>query len=138
MSSLTVFLARFIGFFTVLMVLCLLARGSGIIGATMADGPVLLAYAVMSLAIGLAMVIGHNIWSGGTLPVIVTLVGWLILAKGLLLALLTPEALAGWMQSIHYGQHPRLFLGPALLIGLYLTWGGFWAGNRPTQGPVSV
>jgi hypothetical protein len=43
--------------------------------------------------------------SGGALPVVVTLVGWLILAKGLLLLFLTPEA------------HPGA-------IGIYLTWAG--------------
>jgi hypothetical protein len=34
---------------------------------------------------GVAMVVGHNVWSGGALPLVVTPVGWLILAKGLLL-----------------------------------------------------
>jgi hypothetical protein len=39
--------------------------------------------AVISLAAGFAMIIGHNVWSGGALPITVTLVGWLILARGL-------------------------------------------------------
>jgi hypothetical protein len=56
-----------------------------------ADGPVMLVYAIISLAVGLAMILGHNVWSGGALPVVVTLVGWLILAKGLMLLFVTPE-----------------------------------------------
>ena len=29
------------------------------------------------------MIVGHNVWSGGPLPVTVTLLGWLIFLKGL-------------------------------------------------------
>ena len=76
MSRLTVFLARFIGLFTVVLVVALLVRGSATVEAAVADGPVMLVYAIISLAAGLAMILGHNVWSGGALPVVVTLVGW--------------------------------------------------------------
>jgi len=125
MSPLTVFLARLIGLFTILVVVLLLMRGSTIIGATVADAPVMLAYAIISLAIGIAMVVGHNVWCGGALPVVVTIVGWLILAKGLLLLLLEPAALLGLFEAMHFGEHYYLLLGPAFVIGGYLTWAGF-------------
>jgi len=92
MSKLTVFLARCIGLFTVLIVVAFLVRGSAMIEATVADGPVMLAYAIISLAMGVAMIVGHNVWSGGALPVVVTLVGWLSLVKGVLLVLLARSA----------------------------------------------
>ena len=125
MSPLTVFLARFTGLFTILVVVSFLVRGSVIIGATVADGPVMLVYAIISLAIGIALILGHNVWSGGVLPVVVTVVGWLILAKGVLLLFLKPEALSGLFEGMHYGENYYLFLAPAFLIGLYLTWAGF-------------
>jgi len=125
MSRLTVFLARSIGLFTVLLVAGFLARGGAVIETTAADGPVMLSYAIISLAMGVAMIVGHNVWSGGVLPVVVTVLGWLILAKGLLLLILSPEALTGMMQQMRYAEHYRLFLAPALVIGLYLTWAGF-------------
>jgi len=125
MSRLTVFLARSIGLFTVLLVAGFLVRGGAAIETTAADGPVMLSYAIISLAMGIAMVVGHNVWSGGALPVVVTLVGWLILAKGLLLLILPPEALSGTMKQMRYADHYQLFLAPALVIGLYLTWAGF-------------
>jgi hypothetical protein len=127
MSQLTVFLARFIGLSTVLIVIGFLVRGSSMIEATVADAPVMLAYAIISLTSGVAMIVGHNVWSGGTLPVVVTLVGWLIFAKGLLLLLLTPAALNGFFEQMQYGQHLYLYLAPALVLGLYLTWAGFTA-----------
>jgi len=125
MSPLTIFLARLIGLFTILVVVLLLLRGSAIIGATVADAPVMFAYAIISLAIGIAMILGHNVWSGGALPVVVTAVGWVTLAKGLLLSLLEPAALLGLFEGMHFGKHYYLFLAPAFLIGVYLTWAGF-------------
>ena len=125
MSRLTVFLARFLGTFTVLLVATLLVRGSAMVETAVADGPVVLVYAIISLAIGIAMILGHNVWSGGALPVVVTLVGWLILAKSLLLLFLTPEALSRFYQKLHYGEHYYFLLAPAFVIGLYLTWAGF-------------
>jgi hypothetical protein len=125
MSRLTVFLARLIGLSFILIVISFLLRGSVTIDATAADAPVMLVYAITGLAVGVAMILGHNVWSGGALPVIVTLVGWLILAKSLLLLFLTPEALSRFYQQIHYGEHSYFFVAPAFLIGLYLTWAGF-------------
>ena len=127
MSRLTVFLARFIGLFTVVLVVALLVRGSASVEAAVADGPVMLVYAIISLATGVAMILGHNVWSGGALPVVVTLVGWLILAKGLMLLFVTPDALQQIFDHMHYGEHYYLYLAPSLVVGLYLTWAGFTA-----------
>jgi hypothetical protein len=46
------------------------------------------------------MILGHNAWSGGRLPVVVTVAGWLILAKGLLLLFVTPEALSQLLERM--------------------------------------
>ena len=127
MSRLTIFLARSIGLFTVLLVAGFAVRGGAVIETTAAGGPVMLSYAIISLAMGVAMVVGHNVWSGGTLPVIVTLMGWLILAKGLLLLILSQDALTGMMHQMRYGEHYALYLAPAFVIGFYLTWAGFSA-----------
>jgi hypothetical protein len=132
MSRLTVFLARFIGLCTILLVAGLAVRGSATVEAAVADAPVMLTYAIISLAAGLAMILGHNVWSGGALPVVVTVVGWLILAKGLVLLLVTPEAMKQLFGGMHYGEHYYLYLLPALVIGLYLTFAGFTT-HPPTQ-----
>jgi hypothetical protein len=127
MSRLTVFLARSIGLFTILLVAGFLVRGGAVIETTAADVPVMISYAIISLAMGVAMVVGHNVWSGGTLPVVVTLAGWLILAKGIFLLVFSPEAFSGIMHRMHYGEHHSVYLGPAFVLGLYLTWAGFTA-----------
>jgi len=131
MSRLTVFLARAIGLFTVVLVVALLVRGSAIIQASVADGPVMLVYATISLAMGIAMALGHNVWTGGALPVVVTLIGWLSLAKGVLLLFLAPDAGSQMFAQTRYAEHYYLYLAPTLVIGLYLTWAGFTA--APTR-----
>jgi len=130
MSKLTVFLARFIGLFVLLVGVGCLVRGKAVVESAVANGPVMLVYALVSLAAGLAMILGHNVWSGGTLPVVVTLVGWLILAKGLVLFFTTPEALTRLLERMQYGEHYSLYVAPSLVIGLYLTWAGFKRPNR--------
>jgi hypothetical protein len=127
MSKLTVYLARYIGLFALLVGTACLARGSAAIEAAVANGPAMLVYAVISLAAGLAMILGHNVWSGGALPVVVTFVGWLILAKGLLLFFATPDTLTHLLGRMQYGDHYSLYVAPSLIIGLYLTWAGFTA-----------
>ena len=127
MSRLTVFLARFIGLFIVLLVVALLVRGGATVETAVADAPVMMVYALISLALGLAMILGHNVWSGGALPVVVTLVGWLMLVKGLVLLCVTPQTLQQFFEHMHYGAHYYLYLAPSLAIGVYLTWAGFTA-----------
>jgi uncharacterized membrane protein len=130
MSTLTIYLARLIGLSAVLLVAALLIRGNALIMATVADGPVMLVYAIFSLAAGLAIILGHNVWSGGTLPVIVTLVGWLIFAKGLALMLVTPETLTPLFERMQQHYHYPIYVVPALIIGLYLIYGGFTSPSK--------
>ena len=127
MSKLTVYLARLIGLFALLFGIGCLVRGNAVIESTVANGPIMLVYALVSVAAGIAMVLGHNVWSGGTLPVAVTLVGWLILVKGLLLFFATPEVLTQLLERMQYGEHYPLYVAPSLVFGLYLTWAGFTA-----------
>ncbi len=81
--------------------------------------------AIMLVA-GLAMVLAHNIWSGGVLAVIVTLVGWITLIKSLFFLLLPPEMEAGFfLGQLHYRQLFYMYTAISLVLGVYLTYGGF-------------
>jgi hypothetical protein len=75
---------------------------------------------------GLAIIIAHNIWSGGVLAIVVTLMGWVVLIKGLLLLILPPDtATAFYMYTLHYREFYYLYTFIPLAIGMYLTYGGF-------------
>jgi hypothetical protein len=125
MSRLTLYLARLIGLFSIIMVAVVLARGSAAVMNAVADPQAMFLYGVISLGLGVAMIVGHNVWSGGVLPVVVTLTGWLIFAKGVILLALTPEALQAMMQRVDYPANAQLYMLPALAIGAYLSWAGF-------------
>ena len=43
----------------------------------------MLIYAIISLGSGVAMIVGHNVWAGGLLPVAVTLVALVDFPEGL-------------------------------------------------------
>jgi hypothetical protein len=81
---------------------------------------------VITLTIGLAMVLAHNVWSGGVLPVVVTLCGWAALIKGLLFLFLPSGVESEFILSAL--RNPLLFyvwMTPSLVIGIYLTYAGF-------------
>jgi hypothetical protein len=127
MSRTTVYLARFIGLFALFAVGAVFVRGPAVIDASLHDAPLMLTYGMISLGAGLALVVGHNVWTGGLTPVVVTLVGWLSLAKGVFLSFFPPDALGRAYASMDYGTHARLYLAPALVVGIYLTVAGFLA-----------
>jgi hypothetical protein len=57
-----------------------------VVHAFVADAPLVLIADVFTLSGGLAILLLHNSWSGGALPVIITLLGWLTLIKAVVLA----------------------------------------------------
>lgn len=125
MSKLTLYLARLIGVLALVLDAAFLMRGNSMIKAAIAAEHVTLIYAIQSLAVGLAIILGHNVWSGGLLPVTVTAVGWLIFAKALLLLFVPHELLLRLLERMQYGEHLTLSIVPSLISGLYLTYAGF-------------
>jgi vacuolar-type H+-ATPase subunit I/STV1 len=94
--------------------------------ALLYSAPVLFIVGLITLAVGLALILVHNVWSGGALPIIVTLIGWLTLLKSLLFLFLSPEgAVRFFLGGLHYEHLFYLYCTIALVLGLYLTYGGF-------------
>src|ERR1700733_8733833 len=50
--------------------------------AIVGSPPLLLVCGVLTLVAGVTIVVGHNVWRGGLMPVVVTILGWLLLFKG--------------------------------------------------------
>jgi hypothetical protein len=93
----------------------------------------LLIVGLIALALGLAMVLAHNIWSGGVLPVVVTIIGWLILIRGLVLLFLPAATVAGLFEAMHFSRLLYLYASISLVLGIYLTFTGFRGGERRPQ-----
>jgi hypothetical protein len=79
---------------------------------------------LIGLAAGLAIVLGHSIWSSGLLALIVTLIGWLTLIRSIILLFLSPEAIGRFIKAVKYQQNYYLFTAVPLFFGLYLTVAG--------------
>jgi ribose/xylose/arabinose/galactoside ABC-type transport system permease subunit len=126
MSPRTLFLGRLIGLYCILISLTMLAHKQAtveVVSALVHNPPVLFVAGVIAVAVGLALILGHNVWSGGAPPVIVTLVGWLALIKGLLILLLSPEAAAEFfLGRLHYEEFYYWYAGASLFLGIYLIY----------------
>ena len=135
MSSRTIFLSRLIGLYCILVVPSMVLHRQATVDwmTALFNNPALMwVLSVITLTIGLAMVLAHNFWSGGALPVVVTLVCWPTLIKGLLFLFLPSGVESEFIFSAL--RNPLLFyvwMTPSLLIGIYLTYGGFK--SRTTQ-----
>jgi len=134
MSARTAFLSKLIGIYCILISLAMVAHRQATVEAMTAllhNPPLVFVVGVMAVAVGLAMVLGHNVWSGGGLPITVTLIGWSSLFKGVLLLFLSPEAVSVFfLAGLHYEQLFDFYAAVALVLGIYLTYGGIRATER--------
>ena len=129
MSERTSFLARLLGLYCLIAAVGVLVQRDAWVAAVAAavhDPAVMLILGAVVVAAGLALVLAHNLWSGGALPVVVTVIGWLTLLKGVVLWLLPPQAAADfYLGRLHYAQLYPVYGAVSLVLGLYLTVAGF-------------
>jgi hypothetical protein len=129
MSARTSFLSRLIGIYCILVAIAMALNKQATVHMVLAlvnNGPLMFVFGLILVAVGLAMILSHNIWTGGALPFIVTLVGWLTLVKGLLFLFLPPPAAAGiFIWGNAYEQYFYLDAAAAFILGAYLTYCGF-------------
>ena len=85
MSQRTAFLSKLIGLYCILVAIPMALNKAAtlhMVAGLVNDAPVLYLFGLTIVAAGLAIVLSHNVWSGGALRVIVTLIGWITLLKG--------------------------------------------------------
>jgi ribose/xylose/arabinose/galactoside ABC-type transport system permease subunit len=136
MTPLTKFLGRLLGLYCLIDGLYMVTRKEAAVNTITAlvhSPPAVYIISAIALAAGLAMILGHNVWSGGVLPIIVTLVGWLALVKGLLLLFFSPEGVARFFDRFQYEQHFYFYAATTLILGAYLTYASF--GSASLQPP---
>jgi hypothetical protein len=75
---------------------------------------------MLGTAAGMAIVLAHQMWSGGPLPVVVTLLGWVILIRGVVLLLLPPPATVRLVEWFRFDEFFYPYLGFAAGLGVYL------------------
>ncbi len=130
MSPLTIFLGKLLGLYCVFVALAMIANKKSVVATVnvwMRSSALMLLTSVITLAIGLALVVGHNVWSGGALPVTVTVVGWVSLIKGLAFLFLPPGQMTKLYETLRYERLFFIYMGVTLALGLYLTIAAFSA-----------
>ena len=133
MSSRTIFLARLIGLTMIAFSLAMLTKKAETVATVTAllhDPVSRLTFGIIALVTGLAVVLSHNRWSGGVLPVVVTVLGWTFLIRGLLLMFLPGALVASVFEKVRFDDYFGLYVGGTLLLGLYLAIAGFRAARR--------
>jgi hypothetical protein len=123
MASRTTYLGRLLGLYAIVVALAMITYKQEtieIITSLLNNATAMFAVGLVGVAAGLALVLAHNVWTGGALPVVVTLVGWWSLIKGLACLFLPQQMMAGL--GPHYDR--LFYVSPliSLLLGLYLVY----------------
>jgi vacuolar-type H+-ATPase subunit I/STV1 len=134
MSNQTRLLSKLLGLYCIIIAVAMVIHQKATletITALVHDRPAMFVVGVITVLAGLAMVLVHNIWSGGAAQVIVTLVGWVTLIKGSLFLLLSPVAAVDfYLGTLHYAQLFYMYAAFSLVLGVYLVYAGFRATPR--------
>lgn len=126
----TLFLCRLIGIYCIVYAILMAVRRQftlDAVTALLASPMAMFVTGVFTLILGLAMVLGHNFWSGGAPRVIVTLVGWVAAAKALVVLFLPSEMQTVYIKGFRFAENLYLYSAVMFVLGAYLAWAGFRA-----------
>ncbi|MDR3534242.1 MAG: hypothetical protein P4L90_27215 [Rhodopila sp.] len=130
MSPRTIYLGRLIGLWLLILSIAEMINKAAMLdtAAQIVDSPSLLFLSGgLTLVAGLAIVLAHNVWRGGVMPIVVTILGWALLIKGIALLVVPPAGSVGMLRASHYADPYPFYVAIALFLGLYLTVAGFAA-----------
>jgi hypothetical protein len=130
MSQATIYLAKLFGLFLLILDLSMFVQRQNTIDTWVAlvhSAPLIYVVSLVTIAAGLAVVLAHTTWRGGALPVVVTLLGWITLLKGVSALLLPADLAMQVFASLNYDRYFYVYACIWLVLGAYLTVSGFRA-----------
>jgi hypothetical protein len=80
---------------------------------------------VILLLSGLSVVPAHNIWNAGLLPLVITLIGWVLILRGIMSMFVPGDGIArmiSWLKVEELSWHYAILVP---VIGAYPSWAGF-------------
>ena len=134
MPALTIYLSRLIGVVFLIVAVAMLADKEMVvaaIGQLGIDRTPLLLLGFIRVSFGAAIVLVHNVWRRGFWPLVVTLTGWAILVRGVMVLFVPPDVMAGIMDATHILDFYYLYAAIPLVLGGYLALRGFSASAPP-------
>ena|SRR5579864_2981951 len=130
MDEPTVFLSRLIGLVSLIVAVPMLLDKPSMMatfGLLVEDRGLMLVLGIASVVAGAAIVLLHNIWNKGLWPLVVTLCGWALLLRGILILFLPPDVLGSMLTALHVTDYFYVYAAFPMLIGAYLCLRGFTA-----------
>ena len=128
------FIAKVVGLGGILFILIALVSGGSLLermNESMSDPGFILHLGIMTLFIGLAIVLGHNVWDGSW-RVLITVVGYLALLKGIVL-LAWPNVMVEISQYLVESGMIWLQLIIGFAFYSWLTWLGFRPKSKESE-----
>ena len=83
---------------------------------------------ILTLIMGLIVGLSHNVWTGGVPTVIATVVGWLILVKGVTYFLLPHNTWVSGVRRMNSMKLYKTFGIIYIILGAYMAYNGFSLG----------
>jgi len=126
--SLTSFLAQFIGWMLLAVGASLLFQGKVFIKtlSDITENRSTLFMVGMALYLGgVAIVLANNIWRGGVLTVVVTLLGWVLILRGLASMFMPGHSMTRVIRACKVEEFSWLYGLFTLVVGACLVWSGF-------------
>jgi hypothetical protein len=128
MSSFSLYFSQLAGLYFIIIGVILALRKRGIIDLMpqMAESqPFIFLAGMIRIIIGLATLIGNGPWGTSPLPVVVALIGWITLIRGIAMLLVTQDRQRKLIQfwrrdAVYYGAVTFVFV-----LGIYLARAGF-------------
>ena len=124
---LTAYLAEIWGITLVIICLSLLIREKHLkrLFSSMENEDNLFSWGLTSFVIGISMVLSYNVWTKDW-QIIITLLGWVSLIKGLSLLLL-PDFTKNCVKKMENAKYLPFLLFVGIFLGLIITYFGFTA-----------
>jgi hypothetical protein len=89
------------------------------------DRALLFFAALVSLMVGLLLVLIHNVWTGDLLTIVVTVLGWGLLLRGVIWLFVPGGVLRKLVSSAKKEHVYYVIVFIIFLVGSYLTYSGF-------------
>lgn len=125
--TITFFFAQFLGLMLVILSASLFLQRRmylGMIARYREERAYFYPLAFTGLVVGLMMVLLHTVWSGGLLPILVTLLGWAILIKSAGLLVLAPSFIDKLLAPVQARRTYVIAAAVFLVLGIYLFLAG--------------
>ena len=127
-AAATRFCARVIGPLMLIIGAIVIVRFDAIASMmpSISDAPLAFVTGIFTLILGAILFAAHHHWTSPT-AILISLLGVLTIVRGVLL-MMAPDAIAGFAtQALQAGLAPWIAGGVSLLIGLWLTYAGWFA-----------